>query len=252
MNDDRFLGRTRDYSDYRPEYPKELFHYLVDELGLKASDAVADIGSGTGKFTRHLVEIVNVVYGVEPNDEMRMEAEKRLGTHSHFKSVAGKAEATGLPPRSIDVVTVAQAFHWFDSDTAKTEFQRILKPKGTVILIWYDRTVSTPFEKAYEVLVTNFGMDYGKVNLHGYLRSRSPESFFAPTLARTFELAVTHWLDLHGMLGRLRSSSFLRTDHGGLDQKLETAANSLFRRYAKKGVVQYGYNLFVYSGELGD
>ena len=76
------------------------------------------------------------VYGVEPNDDMRKEAEKRLSAFPRFHSVAGTAERTGLPGASVDLVTAAQSFHWFDAAAFKRECRRILSGGGKVALIW--------------------------------------------------------------------------------------------------------------------
>lgn len=76
------------------------------------------------------------VYAVEPNDDMRKVAENNLSKFSKFIPVKGTAESTTLSDNSIEIITVAQAFHWFDRQKFKKECQRILKPSGKVILIW--------------------------------------------------------------------------------------------------------------------
>jgi SAM-dependent methyltransferase len=109
---------------------------LCEAVGLNTSWTIADIGSGTGNVSRHLVGHVSRVFAVEPDDLMRHEAEALLGSHLGFVSVAGTAEATTLADRSIDLIVVGQALHWFGVAKAHQEFDRILKPAGWFAVLW--------------------------------------------------------------------------------------------------------------------
>jgi ubiquinone/menaquinone biosynthesis C-methylase UbiE len=144
----RFSTRAQNYVRYRPGYPPEVIYLLKAECGLTANSMVADVAFGTGIFTRLLLENGNRVIGVEPNPEMRRAGEEFLAQYQRFTSVSGTAEATTLSGESVDIVTVAQAAHWFDPKKAKDEFVRILKPGGWVVLIWNDRRVdSSDFQR---------------------------------------------------------------------------------------------------------
>ena len=136
MNEDIFCGIANTYDKYRPSYPQTLFKYLYSNIGLNEYATVADIGSGTGIFSRDLLPICKQVYAVEPNDDMREIAETNLAHENKFISVHATAEATTLPAHCVDYITVAQAFHWFDRKLFKKECKRILKKQGKVILIW--------------------------------------------------------------------------------------------------------------------
>jgi SAM-dependent methyltransferase len=109
---DRFTGRATAYAATRPTYPPS----LVTLLGLRRGDVVCDLGSGTGIFSRLLLDAGATVYAVEPNEDMRSAAEGELGDNERFHSVAGRAEATTLPDGVCDLVTAAQSFHWFDAE----------------------------------------------------------------------------------------------------------------------------------------
>ena len=117
------------YAKYRPSYPNEYIDYLLPANQVKGNRIVADIGSGTGIFSRQLLESGLHVIGVEPNDDMRKMAEQSLKLYSRFQSIKATAENTTLKENSVDLVTVAQAFHWFDKEAFKIECQRILKQK---------------------------------------------------------------------------------------------------------------------------
>ncbi len=148
---ERFSNRVEDYVRYRPGYPRAVLDLLREECGFAPESVVADIGSGTGILTQMLLENGNVVYGVEPNAEMRAAGESLLQRYARFRSVAGSAEATTLPDASVDFVFVGQAFHWFEPKAARAEFERVLKPRGWVAVIWNERKKdATAFLREYE------------------------------------------------------------------------------------------------------
>src|SRR5439155_22031674 len=160
----RFSSRVGNYARCRPSYPREIIEILGAECGLTSEWVIADVASGTGIFTRLLLENGNRVYGVEPNEAMRKAGEEYLANYPAFTSIEGTAESTTLPDASIDLVTAAQAAHWFDREKALEEFQRTLKPGGYLALIWNDRRKdATGFDREYEQLLENFGTDYEDV-----------------------------------------------------------------------------------------
>src|SRR3982075_2072620 len=135
----RFSDRVENYVRYRPGYPLDVIETLKSECGLTPADVVADIASGTGIWTRMLLDQGNAVFGVEPNPEMREAGEHLLAVFPNFTSVGGAAEATTLPDHSVDFVTAAQAAHWFRRDMARREFGRLLKRGGWLALPWNER-----------------------------------------------------------------------------------------------------------------
>src|ERR1700730_16980722 len=116
----RFTPRVENYTRYRPGYPPEVLDLLRRDCRLTPDSLVADVGFGTGIFTRGLLENGNRVIGVEPNPDMRRAGEGFLANFPRFTSLAGTAEDTTLPGRSVHFVTVAQAAHWFDARRART------------------------------------------------------------------------------------------------------------------------------------
>jgi SAM-dependent methyltransferase len=103
---------------------------------------VCDLAAGTGKLTRRLVELGASVVAVEPVDGMRRQLETVL---PEVEAVTGTAEAIPLPDSSVDVVTVAQAFHWFDAPKALREIARVLRPGGGLAILWNERDETTPW-----------------------------------------------------------------------------------------------------------
>src|ERR1035438_3978904 len=206
----RFSDRVENYVRYRPGYPREVLDLLRAECGLQSGHIVADIASGTGVFTRLLLENGNSVFAVEPNTEMRemgIRQLESLESSARLVSVAGKAEETTLRSASVDFVTVAQAAHWFDLPRARTEFARILRPEGWCVLIWNERrTATTPFLRDYEELLLTYGTEYKEVR---HERTTALiHKFFAPALSQERVFSLCQQFDYEGTAGRLLSSSY--------------------------------------------
>lgn len=129
MNEQKFTGKADLYEKFRPSYPDELIDFLYVNA---CCDNVADIGAGTGKFTRCLLKKPWNVTAVEPNDDMRA----KLAAIGGITVVNAPAENTGLADKSVGLVTVAQAFHWFDRERFAAECKRILTDGGKLAVIW--------------------------------------------------------------------------------------------------------------------
>jgi SAM-dependent methyltransferase len=246
----RFSTRVENYLRYRPSYPAELLPLLENVIGLKRSDVVADIGSGTGKLSETFLRNGNPVIGVEPNREMREAGERLLGQHAEFRCVAARAEATTLDAASVDVVVAGQAFHWFDFDRARVEFLRILRPSRRVALIWnVRRQEATPLMADYEALLDRYGTDYRQVT-HQRTDADAIDRFFGPEGCRLSVLQNQQRFDLEGLRGRLLSSSYapepVEAGHAEMLAELER----LFEEHARGGRVVFEYDTKVYSGSL--
>jgi SAM-dependent methyltransferase len=246
----RFSGRVENYVKYRPGYPAGVIATLAKECGLVAGSMIADIGSGTGILSELLLKNGNRVFGVEPNRQMRETGEQLLGKYSHFKSVNGKAEETTLADGSVDFVTAAQAFHWFDRERARNEFARILKPSGWVALVWNERLTDTsPFPRAYEDLLQQYGTDYAAVD-HRNVDTDAITGFFAPQPFTLRKFENQQIFDWNGLKGRLLSSSYTpEPGHPNHQPMLETL-RSLFDKHQSGGNVSFDYATQLYFGRL--
>jgi len=160
MNVGKFDGKGENYSKYRPSYPKEFIDYINSIDGLDENSIIADIGSGTGILSKQLLDIGKCVITVEPNADMRGIAESILGDYKNFTSINATAENTTLSDHSVDLITVAQAFHWFDRDKFKEECKRILKPDGKVVLVWNTRVPANESMEDYERIIRKYCPDF--------------------------------------------------------------------------------------------
>ena len=244
----RFSSRVENYVRYRPGYPREVVELLKKECGLTQDSVIADIAFGTGIFTRMLLENGNRVFGVEPNVDMRRAGEQFLASYSRFTSITGTAETTTLPDHSVDIVTAAQAAHWFDRDKARREFIRILKPGGWLVLLWNDRRMdSTEFLRQYEQLLRTYGTDYEDVRQQGM--TLAIDGFFGQSFqTRAFECKQT--FDYAGIEGRLLSSSYIpQKDHPKYDPMLRQLRR-IFDGHQVNGKVSFDYDNRIYYGHL--
>jgi SAM-dependent methyltransferase len=246
----RFSDRVENYARYRPGYPADVLRMLQSECSLTSGHVAADIASGTGLWTRVLLENGNPVFGIEPNAEMRQAGEQFLARFRNFTSVAGWAEATTLSDASVDFVTAAQSGHWFDRAKARKEFARILRPGGWLVLLWNERvTGSTPFLRAYEQLLLDYGTDYADVR-----HERTTEAvneFFDPAPFQEREFDMRQQFDYSGLEGRLLSSSYAPGPGHPKHGPMLAALRKIFEAHASGGLVSFDYKTRVYFGHLG-
>lgn len=129
----RFGAVAADYDRGRPSYPTAVLDRLASVAGLGPGTDVLDLAAGTGKLTRQLVAAGASVVAVEPSAGMR---ERLAGSVPGMRALDGTGEDIPLPDHAVDVVTVAQAFHWFRTAEALDEIHRVLRPGGWLALMW--------------------------------------------------------------------------------------------------------------------
>jgi SAM-dependent methyltransferase len=171
-----FQDGGRHYQQVRPGYPEESVRWLVPPGAREALDA----GAGTGKFTERLLDMGLAVTAVDPSADM---LEQLRAHYPAATAVQATAEATGLPDAAFDVVSVAQAWHWCDALAASTELARVLRPHGTLGLIWNQLDTSVPWVHRLSRI-----MHAGDVYKPDFRPVVGPEF-------RGLEGHVTHWQD---------------------------------------------------------
>lgn len=246
----RFSSRVEDYVKYRPHYPSGIGGLLAEKAGLQAGAVIADVGSGTGIFSKLLLECGYRVIGVEPNKDMRGAAEEYLAGYELFESVNGQAEATTLPDGSVEAVTVAQALHWFDLEKTRAEFQRILKPGGMAIAVWNARLFDTsPFLIDYEKMLERYGVGYANVNHRG-IGLDDMAVFYGNNHFQLETFPNDQKLDFDGIKGRLLSSSYTPEAGHPDHEPMLTRLREIFEAHQEGGRVVVEYSTNVYYGPL--
>ncbi|WP_394162703.1 class I SAM-dependent methyltransferase [Galactobacter valiniphilus] len=127
-----FLGNGANYDRYRPGFPLETVRRVAAARGGLLGD-VLDLGAGTGKLTELLASRADAVTAIDPSADMLAQLSAKLPS---VDTRVGLAEDLPLASGSVDVVTVAQAFHWFDRDAASAEIARVLRPGGVLAIVW--------------------------------------------------------------------------------------------------------------------
>ena len=245
----RFSNRVENYVKYRPAYPSDIVGLLETDCGLAPASVIADVGSGTGILSEMFLKHGNRVFGVEPNREMRAAGDKLLAKYPKFSSIDATAEATTLVNASVDFITAGQAFHWFDHEKSRAEFERILKPGGWVVLTWNGFRVETsPLNNAYQQLVLRYGTDYQEVRRE-ILRS-DVESFYAPGGCRRASFEFQQPFDFEGLKGRLLSSSYAPEPDHPHYQPMLRELQEIFDTHQRDDQILLHYETELYYGQL--
>jgi SAM-dependent methyltransferase len=193
-----------DYERGRPTYPPEALAKLVEALGLGPDRKVLDLAAGTGKLTRLLVSTGARIVAVEPAAGMRRRIEDEL---PEAEALAGTAEAIPLADESVDAVTVAQAFHWFDGDAALVEIHRVLVPGGRLGLIWNGREERDPWQVRLGEIMEPYRGDAPRYLAGAWREAFRRTTLFTPLTRARFGIAQE--LDPEGVVARVTSVSFI-------------------------------------------
>jgi len=192
-----FARSAAAYERGRPEYPSE----ALSALGIAPGDVVLDLAAGTGKLTRPLLETGAEVIAVEPVAEMR------AALPASVRALDGTAERIPVDDYAVDLVTVAQAFHWFDGEAALTEIHRVLRSGGRLALVWNRRVEDAPVNLAIDALVDPHRAGTPTHRGEGWRAAFDRTSLFGPLEEHTF--ANEQHLDADGLEARVASISFI-------------------------------------------
>lgn len=127
---DLFSGHAADYAKFRPTYPLELFKYLSSLT--KSHQLAWDCGTGNGQAAIELAKLYERVVATDPSEKQIQSATKNPNIHY---SVGSASSVPQLKNQSVDLITVAQAFHWFNQAEFFNEVKRVGKP-GAVLAFW--------------------------------------------------------------------------------------------------------------------
>lgn len=188
----------------RPEYPPEVAAWLRDTLGLAPGRTVIDLGAGTGKFTRRLVDTGAHVIAAEPVAAMLAKLSTAL---PQVDTLAAAADALPLPDACVDAVVCAQSFHWFATKAALAEIHRVLKPGGRLGLIWNTRDARVDWVARLDAIVNRHEGDAPRY-YSGAWREAFPFDGLAPLHVRHFSFGHTGTPD-DVIVARVRSTSFI-------------------------------------------
>jgi SAM-dependent methyltransferase len=214
------------YERARPEYPPDALNWLVGD-----ARRVLDLAAGTGKLTRGLVADGRGVVAVEPSDAMLDELRRAV---PGAQALVGTAETIPLPDASVDAVTVAQAFHWFDPQPALAEIARVLRPGGMLGLVWNARDEREPWVQRLSAIV---GVE--RVGTDDLRAEVARSGFFGPLEEATF--AHEQRLDRATLLELVGSRSLCATVEPQERDRMLTTVGGVFDEFATDGEVVLPY-----------
>lgn len=237
----RFNDRVENYEKFRPRYAPQIVNFLESKIDFNENMTIADIGSGTGILAEMFLKHGNKVYGIEPNNEMRRVAERRLSTYEKFISIDGLSNDTKLEEKSVDLITAGQSFHWFERESTKEEFRKILAPGGTVLLFWNMRDYESEFMKSYQEIIMKY---YEKLNIpqdDSYI-----DDFFAPheVIHKIFENPLEYTFER--LIGETASQSYLPNETHKDFEPMKSQLKDLFDVHQKNGLVTFEYKTHMY------
>jgi SAM-dependent methyltransferase len=235
-----FSTKVADYSVSRPDYPAALFETLGNTCKLSADAVVADVGAGTGLLTQGLLQKGYHVIAVEPNAAMRRACDHFLGKFSGYRSIEGSAESMPLEESTVDLITAAQAFHWFKIEEARTECLRVLKPQGNVALIWNDRLLEDPLQVALDAIFAGFG-GAKRAALAAHEKRNNIFEFFGATVPLQFSWPHEHLLDEEGLTSLVFSRSYMPERSSCAGKEVRSRVREVFSRFAEAGVLVVRY-----------
>lgn len=253
----RFSRRVDNYMQYRPRYPQAIVNLLQTECDLTDAHVVADIGSGTGILSELFLKNGNAVFGIEPDPDMRAGGEHYLRAYLRFTSIDASAEATTLADHSVDFVTAAQAFHWFNHTQTKKEFARILVQRGWAVVVWnVHRITETPFlialEKFWQKDFTGQRTQPLESNSAAFRRAR-PEyltTFFAPHGFKEQVFDNPLVCDWNGLKGRVLSNRLALEGEDPRFKIMLDELKAIFEAHQVDGTVTIEQDTYVFYGQL--
>ena len=240
-----FSSKAEIYAKYRWRYAPEAIQTIFDHTRITQASTVADIGAGTGILTREFIGKVKQIFAVEPNPAMRSIAQRELGQFSTCQVIDGRAEETTLESDSVDLIIAATSVHWFEPESSRREFYRILKPGG-----WL-------------ALCRNYGTnrDLGEALLSVYPPENDTESLMVGKhQARSFYYGGEKYLKMDfpfeikltwkAFLGSLSTASYAPDEDSPLYVQFERDARSVFDEFSIDNQIEVQGMTELYLGQI--
>jgi ubiquinone/menaquinone biosynthesis C-methylase UbiE len=228
-----YSAKAEKYAKFRWDYAPNAVETVIELTHMSANSTVADIGAGTGILTKHFAGKVQKVYAIEPNFELRQILTRDLGAFPSISVMDDSAEAIGLPTNSVDVITVAQAIHWFDPEPAKQEMMRILKDRGWLVLLRNYGSNKEQNEVVRNLMTEEYGANFTAVTERP---KEQPTCFyFGRGDFQRFIFPFQFSQNWEEFIGSLTTASFMPDEDHPLFDKLEKKAWELFSQYSHHG-----------------
>ncbi len=231
-----YSTKTEKYAKYRWDYAAGAIEAIIEMTQLSYQSTLADIGAGSGILTKHFVEKVQKIYAIEPNKEFREILSRNMGALPSVSVIDGSAESTHLPSMCVDVITVAQAIHWFDPEPARREMMRILKNDGWLVLLRNGATNSEQNEVISSLMTDEFGADFTVV--HELPKEKPIQFYFGNGHFNELIFPFQFNQNWEEFIGALTTASYMPDEDHPLFDKLERKAREIFFQLSKDGLLK--------------
>jgi ubiquinone/menaquinone biosynthesis C-methylase UbiE len=242
-----YSSKAKKYSRYRWDYAAQAIQEIFDTANISAESVVADLGAGTGILTRHFIGKVRRIYAIEPNPEMRQVAKEAFLSSPSCIVKEGCAEETTLADGEVDLITVAQAIHWFSPEPANTEIHRILKKEGWLGILRNYGTNETINDEITRLSVSEYGVNPIPRSLQ---TKNIPMSYYYGHNhfeRKTFPFQFQQsWEEF---IGSITSASYMPDENHPLYAKMENAARNIFRKLSQNGQLEVQGETELYIGQ---
>ncbi|WP_285814806.1 class I SAM-dependent methyltransferase [Thomasclavelia cocleata] len=238
------------YAESRAGYSNNYINLLCKIISSENIVVAADIAAGTGIHTKILSKYIRKVYAIEPNNDMRKKLESQ-SINSNIKIINGTSDNTFLEDKSVDLISIAQAFQLLDLKKTRKECERILKKNGKVILLWNSKETQTALYSETKKILKKYSTIYNE-NIHSFCFK--PDSFntffgYQPIFYKFIDDGV-NYLTKEQFIGRALSASYSLIEEDDFYNKYIRELDRVFEEHAYNGLVYAPLSTIIYIGEL--
>ena len=244
-----YFGKSEDYSKYRPSYAKYLFEFLKENYGLNLNNTIVELGAGTGKFSKLISSYVNLVYAIEPNEDMLKQGVSYCNG-TNVKYINASAEQTTLDNNIADFVFAVQSFHWLDKEKTKVEVKRILKENGFFAIVWNDwEDENNEFSKVYFKYISDWKIKLTN-STYQHKNQKDRESFFKDGKYETYSFIHSKNYSLDMLIGLTKSLSYAPSEKDSCYNEFINGVYEIFNKYESNGFVKFDFHTEIFIGKV--
>lgn len=248
---ENFNDKAVIYAQTRSSYSNNYLNIFCKHLASQTDSCVADIAAGTGINTKLISKYCRLVYAIEPNKDMLNQCRKYCQEIENIKYIEKTSEETGLSDKSINIITIAQAFQLLDLEKTKKECQRILKKSGKVILVWNSKESKSDFFYETEKVLLQFCPLYKRsIHVMDFKQNSFSKFFINPPEFYKFLDDGVHFLTKKEFIGRALCASYSLSPN---DQKYNAyieALDHVYDKFSVNGLVYAPLSTIIYAGEI--
>lgn len=249
-NVNKFSGKAQIYNKYRSSYPTQCIDDIIATNPTNKNMIIADIGAGTGKLTELFLKRGIKVIAVEPNNDMINIAKENLREYENLiKFKEEPAESTKIADNSVDIVTVAQAFHWFDKESFKRECKRILKENGTIAIMWN----FLDYKKELEGKILDIQKKYTKISFNASEEEKRDEDIEKFFEYENYKLKIyenSYLQNYENFIGNQLSMSYSLKESDEEYEEYVLEFKKLFSKYSENNMIKIHNNTYCYFGNV--